>query len=260
MPHDTGNPWTVLDTRQVYENPWMRVVHHEVLTPKGTPGIYGVMSPRNLATGIVPIDAEGCTTLVGQYRFPLGQYSWEIRRELEEETGLTARHWLPILTMHLSTCLTDEVSYSYLAWGLEQGAASPDETEELQLRRVPFAGAYAMAMRGDITDRNGTVLAATEPAVAVTADPGLTSKRPGEFADVIAPYLGMTVNELNPLLTKPNTRFVYLKKKVPAMTYSRMAAELEWPSWPGFSSDAMRELQAFGWPGNVRELRNVVER
>ncbi|MCW2235774.1 8-oxo-dGTP pyrophosphatase MutT (NUDIX family) [Azospirillum canadense] len=167
MPHMTGNPWTVLNTKPIYENPWMKVVEHDVLTPKGSPGIYGVMHAQHLATGIVPIDDHGCVTLVGQYRFPLKQYSWEIpegggkkgvdpllsaQRELVEETGQTARHWLPILTLHLSNSITDETAYCFLAWGLEQGASCPDETEVLQLRRVPFAEAYDMAKSGGITD------------------------------------------------------------------------------------------------------------
>ncbi|MFC5314124.1 NUDIX domain-containing protein [Azospirillum rugosum] len=163
----TGNPWTVLNTKPIYENPWMKVVEHDVLTPKGSPGIYGVMHAQHLATGIVPIDDQGCVTLVGQYRFPLKQYSWEIpegggkkgvdpllsaQRELVEETGQTARHWLPILTLHLSNSITDETAYCFLAWGLEQGAPCPDDTEVLQLRRVPFGEAYAMAKNGGITD------------------------------------------------------------------------------------------------------------
>lgn len=167
MPHKTGNPWTVLTTKPIYENPWMKVVEHDVLNPNGKPGIYGVMHAQHLATGIVPIDHEGCLTLVGQYRFPLKQYSWEIpegggkqgvepllsaQRELAEETGQTARHWLPILTLHLSNSITDEIAYSYLAWGIEQGTAMPDDTEVLQLRRVPFAEAYDMVKRGAITD------------------------------------------------------------------------------------------------------------
>lgn len=167
MPQESGNPWTVLSSTTMYENPWMEVVEHKVLTPKGKPGIYGVVSPRSVATGVVPIDDEGRVTLVGQYRFPLERYSWEIpegggekgvdpqasaARELREETGQTARHWMPLMTLHLSNCLTDEVAYTFLAWGLEQGAACPDDTEELAIRRVPFAEAVAMAMRGEITD------------------------------------------------------------------------------------------------------------
>lgn len=167
MPDKTGNPWTILLTKPIYENPWVRVVEHDVLNPKGKPGIYGVVHIRHIATGVIPIDADGCTTLVGQYRFPLKQYSWEIpegggkpdvpplesaQRELLEETGLTARRWHPLLTMHLSNSITDEVAHTFLAWELEQGMAEPEDTEELALRRVPFAEAYAMAMRGEITD------------------------------------------------------------------------------------------------------------
>jgi 8-oxo-dGTP pyrophosphatase MutT (NUDIX family) len=167
VPHETGNPWTVLSSTTKYQNPWMTVVEHQVLTPKGSPGIYGVVSPSNLATGVVAVDDDGCITLVGQYRFPLELYSWEIpegggakgidpqqsaARELLEETGQTARHWMPLMTLHTSNCITDEVAYLFLAWGLEQGTATPDETEVLATRRVPFAEAIAMAMRGAITD------------------------------------------------------------------------------------------------------------
>jgi len=80
--------------------------------------------------------------------------------------------------------------------------------------------------RGDITDRNGVVLAATQPAVAVTADPNLTSGRAAEIASILTGPLSMSEGELTVLLTKPNTHFVYLKKKVPAQTYTRIAAEL----------------------------------
>ena len=167
MPNTTGNPWTILCTKPIYENPWISVVEHDVLNPKGKPGIYGVVHFRSVATGVIPIDAEGCTTLVGQYRFPLKQYSWEIpegggklgvpplesaQRELAEETGLIARNWLPLMTVHLSNSVTDEAAHTFLAWDLEQGIAEPEDTEELQLRRVHFREAYAMAMRGEITD------------------------------------------------------------------------------------------------------------
>jgi len=167
VPNKTGNPWTILCTKPIYENPWIRVVEHDVLNPKGKPGIYGIVHLQHVATGVLPIDEDGCTTLVGQYRVPLKQYSWEIpegggkpgvdplesaQRELAEETGLTARQWRPLLTMHLSNSITDEVAHTFLAWDLEQGIAEPEETEELQVRRVPFREAYAMAMRGDITD------------------------------------------------------------------------------------------------------------
>jgi len=80
--------------------------------------------------------------------------------------------------------------------------------------------------RGDITDRNGAVLASTQPAVAVTADPTLTTPRAVEIASVLSGYLNMSTTELIPILTKPGTNFVYVKKKVPALTYSKLSADL----------------------------------
>jgi ADP-ribose pyrophosphatase len=161
------NPWTTLTTKQQYDNPWIQVVEHDVLNPKGRPGIYGVVRYKNLAIGVIPIHADGTTVLVGQYRYPLEVYSWEIpegggrrdvdpldsaRRELIEETGLSAGKWLRFIELHLSNSVSDEHAITYLAWDLTEGAAQPDETEQLQLRRVPFAEAVRMAMGGEITD------------------------------------------------------------------------------------------------------------
>lgn len=163
----TTNPWTILLTRPVYENPWISVVEHEVLNPQGKPGIYGVVHIKAIATGVLPIDEDGCVTLVGQYRFPLKAYSWEMpegggdpavpplesaQRELAEETGLTAGEWRHLLTLHLSNSITDEVAHVFVAWDLVEGVATPEDTEDLRVRRVPFGEAYAMAMRGEITD------------------------------------------------------------------------------------------------------------
>lgn len=163
----TGNPWTVLLSKPIYENPWLSLTEHDVLNPAGKPGIYGVVHMKHVATGILPIDRDGRTVLVGQYRFPLKEYSWEVpegggrpgvdplesaQRELTEETGLTARQWRPLIRLHLSNSVTDEVAHGFLAWDLEEGMSTPDETEELQVRHVPFREAFAMAMDGRITD------------------------------------------------------------------------------------------------------------
>src|ERR1022692_4849097 len=129
----TKNPWTVLSRATVYENQWIRVHHHEVLNPAGGPGVYGTVHFKSHATGVVPIDEKGNVILVGQYRFPLGAYSWEIpegggprdipalesaQRELREECGLVARCWTEILGMDLSNSVTDERSAMFLAWNL----------------------------------------------------------------------------------------------------------------------------------------------
>jgi 8-oxo-dGTP pyrophosphatase MutT (NUDIX family) len=161
------NPWTTLSAKPQYDNPWIRVIEHDVLNPKGDPGIYGVVRFKNLAIGVLPIDADGTTVLVGQYRYPLDVYSWEIpegggardvdpldsaRRELVEETGLSAAKWHRFLEMHLSNSVSDEHAICYLAWDLTQGAAEPEDTEQLAIRRVHFSEAVRMAMAGEITD------------------------------------------------------------------------------------------------------------
>lgn len=166
--HDpTRNPWTTLSSNVEYENPWIRITEHQVLNPSGGEGIYGVVHFKNRATGVVPLDEEGNTWLVGQYRYALDQYSWEIpegggaldtdpltaaKRELQEETGLTAAYWEEILTIHLSNSVCDEIGYLYLARDLKLGEASPEEVEDLVIRKLPFAEALQMVLRSEITD------------------------------------------------------------------------------------------------------------
>jgi 8-oxo-dGTP pyrophosphatase MutT (NUDIX family) len=164
---ETKNPWTVLSRATVYENKWIRVDHHEVLNPVGGPGIYGTIHFKTHAIGIVPIDENGNVILVGQYRFPLGAYSWEIpegggphsaptlesaQRELLEECGLAARRWAEILGMDVSNSVTDERGSVFLAWDLSETPAQPDETEKLEVVRIPFWEAVVHVKRGEIRD------------------------------------------------------------------------------------------------------------
>jgi 8-oxo-dGTP pyrophosphatase MutT (NUDIX family) len=164
---ETKNPWTVLSQATVYENAWIRVDHHEVLSPGGGPGVYGKIHFKNIATGVVPIDEKGNVILVGQYRFPLGAYSWEIpegggrrelpvlesvQRELREECGLVASSWREILEMDLSNSVSDERCSLFLAWDLSEAPGQPDETEQLEIARVPFWEAVARVKRGEIRD------------------------------------------------------------------------------------------------------------
>jgi 8-oxo-dGTP pyrophosphatase MutT (NUDIX family) len=161
------NPWVRRSRAVAYQNPWIIVYHDEVTRPDGRPGIYGMVRYRNRAVGVVALDDRDQVLLVGQYRYTLDQYSWEVpeggagegedllaaaQRELLEETGYTARHWQAVLRAHLSNSVSDEEAVCYLATGLRAGQASPEGTEQLQVRWVPFADALAWCADGRITD------------------------------------------------------------------------------------------------------------
>lgn len=165
--NESRNPWKVVSRANVYENNWIRVDHHEVVNPSGGPGIYGVVHFKNYAIGVVPIDEHGNVILVGQYRFPLNAYSWEIpegggnlalpilesaQRELREECGLTAQHWLEIIGSDLSNSATDESAVAFLAWDLADVPADPEETEHLEIARVPFWQAVERLKCGELRD------------------------------------------------------------------------------------------------------------
>ena len=162
-----GNPWQITAEKKVYDNPWINVTEYQVINPSGNPGIYGKVRFKNLAIGVLPLDAELNTYLVGQYRFPLDEYSWEMpegggplcldplasaKRELLEETGLVATNWTEIQRMHLSNSVTDEYCLIYTATGLEQFEAEPEDTEQLMVKKLPFDKVYRMVCDGEITD------------------------------------------------------------------------------------------------------------
>ena len=161
------NPWKTLSSEVKYDNPWIRVTEHKVINPAGNDGIYGVIHFKNKATAVIPLDDENNTWLVGQYRYPLHCYEWEVpeggspenedpeftaNRELEEETGFRASSMQLVLKMQLSNSVSDEVSYSYVARGLTYTGLSPEETEQLQILKLPFEEVFQMAMDGKIKD------------------------------------------------------------------------------------------------------------
>lgn len=164
---DGKNTWQTLGSKEIYRNSWIRLTEYSVLRPDGQPGIYGVVAFQNLAIGIVAVDKEGRIALVGQWRYPLQSYSWEIpegggpigtdplasaRRELEEETGLQANHWELMLRMHLSNSVTDEEALIYLARDLTQGEAKPEGSEDITIAWVTLPEALTMIKDGRITD------------------------------------------------------------------------------------------------------------
>jgi len=161
------NPWKTLRKEEKYDNPWINVTHREVINPNGGDGVYGIIHFKNRALGIVPLDEENHTWLVGQYRYALSAYSWEIpmgggpldedtlaaaQRELCEETGLEAKQWDKILHLHTSNSVTDEEGYVFLARELTQHETAFDETEDLKIMRLPFEEALQKVLSGEITD------------------------------------------------------------------------------------------------------------
>jgi len=162
------NPWTTLSTKEVYNNKWIQVTEHDILNPSGGKGIYGKVHFKNKAVGIIPVDQDGNTWLVGQYRYTLNEYSWEIpeggspleskpleaaKRELKEETGLTANKWTLLARIHTSNSVTDEEGFIFLAEELTQGEDDREETEaDLVVKKLPLQEAVHMVMEGKITD------------------------------------------------------------------------------------------------------------
>jgi 8-oxo-dGTP pyrophosphatase MutT (NUDIX family) len=151
----------------MYENPWIKISHEEVITPKGTDGIYGVVHFKNIAIGVVPIDDEGNTWLVKQSRYTLNQHTWEIpeggcpkneepinaaKRELEEEVGLKAKDWQELMRMHLSNSVTDELCVVFVARNLFAGEQQLEATEDIEVKKLPLTEAIEMVKRGEITD------------------------------------------------------------------------------------------------------------
>ncbi len=160
-------PWQQLDSKPVYENPWISITHENVITPAGTAGIYGVVHFKSRAVGVVPVDEEQYVWLVKQFRYTLNQYSIEIpeggsplaedmldtaKRELREETGLTATHWQHLLDLHTSNSVTDESGAIFLAQGLTCGEMAPEATEDIEVMRIPLAEAVQWIFAGRITD------------------------------------------------------------------------------------------------------------
>jgi 8-oxo-dGTP pyrophosphatase MutT (NUDIX family) len=179
-------PWTRRARRVAYDNAWITIWHDEVDRPDGSPGIYGVVHFANLAVGAVVLDDEDRVLLVGQHRYTLDAYSWELpeggvpasedpidgaRRELREETGVEADGWREILRFHLSNSISDEAGVIFAARATAHGMASPEPSEDLAVRWVEFADALAMAADGRITDAM-TIMGLQRVALERTA-PGL---------------------------------------------------------------------------------------
>ena len=166
LPPSPPNPWVTKSTKTVYENPWMKVEANPVELPDGSDGIYGVVRFKNRAVGIIPYE-DGYIWMVGQTRYALDQYSWEIpeggvpegedmaqaaRRELKEETGLTAEKLTHLFDLHTSNSITDEWGQIYLATGLREGETEPEASEDITQLKLTIEDAITHIEAGRITD------------------------------------------------------------------------------------------------------------
>lgn len=163
----TENNWKTLSSETVYENAWLELSHRDVINPSGNKGIYGLVKFKNQAIAVIPVDSEDNIYLVGQFRYAIDEYSWEIpegggllgtdpleaaKRELKEETGLIANKWTKIGRIHTSNSATNEEGFVYIAEELTQQDAEPEDTEDLQVWKLPLKEAVEMVMRSEITD------------------------------------------------------------------------------------------------------------
>lgn len=161
------NPWVKKKGKRIYENPWLCLDEDEVINPGGGISHYGKVHFKNLAIAVIPLDEDQNTWIVGQWRYALNEYSWEVpmgggpleidrlesaKRELKEETGLTAKKWTEFMKVHTSNSVTDEVGYAFLAEGLTEGETEFDETEDLEIKKLPFKELHEMALDGRVTD------------------------------------------------------------------------------------------------------------
>jgi len=168
MSQPPKNKWQTISVKPIYENPWIKLDEHQVINPGGGKGIYGKVHFRNKAIGIIPLDKDNNTWLVGQHRYTLNEWSWEIpegggplhldtlesaKRELREETGIIAQRWTEIAKVHLSNSVSDEVGYVFVAEDLEEGNLNREETEaDMLVKKIPLTEAIEMVNRGEITD------------------------------------------------------------------------------------------------------------
>lgn len=165
-PYKNG-PWTIENKQVVFENPWLEVSDHVVRQPDGSPGEYGVVHFKNRAIGILPLDENGHVPLVGQHRFPLDAYSWELpegggpidenplaaaKRELAEETGFIAKTWVELCGFDVSNSVTDEVAVCFIAADLTAGEIRPESSEELAHKALAFTILHDLVLKGEIRD------------------------------------------------------------------------------------------------------------
>jgi 8-oxo-dGTP pyrophosphatase MutT (NUDIX family) len=161
------NPWTTLRSRVTYSNAWLRIREDDVLRPDGQPGLYGVVEIRP-SVGVLALNDRREVALVGQWRYPVGRYGWEIvrggssegetdmlavaRRELREETGYDAAQWSPLGAVDVCNGVTTDVQHLFVARSLTFAGVHQDPVEEIETRWLAFDQVLGMAIDGGITE------------------------------------------------------------------------------------------------------------
>lgn len=190
------DPYAVLERRFVYDSPWIRVREDRFNHRRGAEGRYAVCGFHRTACGVLALDDQDRVVLVGQWRYPLEAYSWEIpegggdaaespfeamQRELAEEAGLAARVWEPLACFHPSNSSTDEEAFLFLATDLLPAEGhQAEEDEELLLHREPFQDCLRRVLGGELTDSLTVVallaLQARRSGVAAELAPALAER------------------------------------------------------------------------------------
>lgn len=165
---DTTNPWKTKQSSLVYETAWVKVMKNDVISPRGKDCVYSYVDKAD-SVGAVVVNANNEIYLVGQYRYPMDEFTWEIieggieegespleavKREIKEEAGLKAsNHNLILEDFHIANGLTNERGNIFLVTDIiEEGAQSLDPTEKIVIKKVPFDEAVQMVYKGEIKD------------------------------------------------------------------------------------------------------------
>ena len=162
-----SSPWKTKSSREVYKNPWIRVREDDVIRPDGGPGLYGVIEIRP-SIGVVAVDSEDRVVLVGQWRYSVDRYSWEVprggshpgetdmlvvaQRELAEETGVLAQTWQALGPVDVCNGVANDVQSLFLATELSPTNRNLDPEEDIIVDWKPFEEAVQMAIDGRITE------------------------------------------------------------------------------------------------------------
>ena len=156
-----------LQGAEMFRGPLITVEHWQAEVPGGKIALREIVRHPG-AAAVVPVDEKGFVTLVWQYRVAMGRLLLEIpagkkddpdedflccaKRELKEETGLSAENWVPLSVIDTSPGFLTERIGLFLATGLTQGETHPDEDEFLRIEKMPLSEAVSRVMKGEITD------------------------------------------------------------------------------------------------------------